>query len=54
MQPGDRVARTSPAIAGCRWRAKIRETIVLDIIFLVVGLGFFAASCLYLYACDRL
>jgi len=27
---------------------------VLDIIFLAVGLGFFAVGCLYLYACDRL
>jgi len=26
----------------------------LDLIFIAVGLGFFAAGCLYLYACDRL
>jgi len=32
----------------------MRRTEVLDAIFLAVGLGFFAASCLYLYACDRL
>jgi hypothetical protein len=25
-----------------------------DIIFVVLGLGFFAAACLYLYSCDRL
>jgi len=27
---------------------------MLDIVFLAVGLGFFAAACLYLFACDRL
>ena len=27
---------------------------MLDIVFLGIGLGFFAAGCLYLYACDRL
>jgi len=27
---------------------------MLDIVFLAIGLGFFAAACLYLYACDRL
>jgi len=27
---------------------------MLDAIFLAIGLGFFAAGCLYLYACDRL
>jgi hypothetical protein len=32
----------------------LRRTNVLDVIFLTVGLGFFAAGCLYLYACDRL
>ena len=26
----------------------------VDAIFLVIGLGFFAAACVYLYACDRL
>jgi hypothetical protein len=31
-----------------------RRTKVLDIIFIAIGVGFFAASCLYLYACDRL
>src|SRR6476661_2436581 len=25
-----------------------------DVIFVVLGLGFFAGACLYLYACDRL
>jgi len=27
---------------------------VFDVIFIAIGVGFFAASCLYLYACDRL
>jgi len=27
---------------------------MLDIVFLAVGLGFFAGACLYLFACDRL
>jgi len=27
---------------------------MLDIVFLAIGLGFFAAACLYLYTCDRL
>jgi hypothetical protein len=36
-------------MAGLFRRAK-----VLDLIFIAVGLGFFAAGCLYLYACDRL
>jgi hypothetical protein len=27
---------------------------MLDVLFLALGLGFFAAGCLYLYACDRL
>jgi hypothetical protein len=27
---------------------------MLDAVFLALGLGFFAAGCLYLYACDRL
>jgi hypothetical protein len=30
------------------------EEIVFDVIFVATGLGFFAACCLYLYACDRL
>jgi hypothetical protein len=25
-----------------------------DVIFVVLGLGFFAAACIYLYSCDRL
>jgi hypothetical protein len=25
-----------------------------DMLFIAIGLGFFAASCLYLFACDRL
>jgi len=31
-----------------------RRANVLDLIFIAVGLGFFAVGCLYLYACDRL
>jgi hypothetical protein len=31
-----------------------RRAKVLDFIFIAIGIGFFAASCLYLYACDRL
>jgi len=27
---------------------------MLDVVFLALGLGFFAAACLYLFACDRL
>jgi len=27
---------------------------MIDFIFVVAGLGFFAAACLYLFACDRL
>jgi hypothetical protein len=27
---------------------------MLDVLFLAIGLGFFAAGGLYLYACDRL
>jgi hypothetical protein len=34
---------------GGRWR-----WMMLDVLFLALGLGFFAAGCLYLYACDRL
>jgi len=25
---------------------------MLDVLFLAIGAGFFAAGCLYLYACD--
>ena len=32
-----------------RWRL-----MMLDVLFLAIGLGFFAAGCLYLYARDRL
>ena len=38
-----RVVATDP------WRLRM-----LDVLFLALGLGFFAAACLYLYACDRL
>jgi hypothetical protein len=27
---------------------------MLDLLFIAIGVGFFAAGCLYLYACDRL
>jgi len=27
---------------------------MLDALFLAIGLGFFAAGCLYLFACERL
>jgi len=27
---------------------------MLDLVFLAIGLGFFGAACLYLFACDRL
>jgi hypothetical protein len=37
------------ACASIWWSASM-----LDAIFLAIGLGFFAAGCLYLYACDRL
>jgi hypothetical protein len=30
------------------------ETSVSDMIFLVIGLGFFVAASLYLFACERL
>jgi len=25
-----------------------------DVVFVAIGLGFFATACLYLFACDRL
>lgn len=31
-----------------------RGLTVFDIAFIALGIGFFAAGCLYLYACDRL
>jgi hypothetical protein len=31
-----------------------RAQVMSDIMFLGLGLGFFAAACLYLFACDRL
>jgi hypothetical protein len=40
--------RQTALIAG-PWRMTM-----LDMLFLALGLGFFAACCLYLYACDRL
>jgi len=27
---------------------------MIDFIFVAAGIGFFAAACLYLFACDRL
>ena len=35
-------------------REILRTEPVLDLLFLAIGLGFFAAGWLYLYACDRL
>jgi hypothetical protein len=35
-------------------RARFGVSVMLDVLFLVIGTGFFAAGCLYLYACDRL
>lgn len=32
----------------------IRVTAMLDIVFLVAGTGFFAASVLYVFACERM
>jgi hypothetical protein len=32
----------------------LRARVMSDILFLGIGLGFFAAACLYLFACDRL
>jgi hypothetical protein len=28
--------------------------VMIDFIFVAAGIGFFAAACLYLFACDRL
>jgi hypothetical protein len=33
---------------------RVRTSPMLDLLFVAIGLGFFAAGCLYLYACDRL
>jgi hypothetical protein len=35
-------------------RARCGVPAMLDVLFLAIGAGFFAAGCLYLYACDRL
>lgn len=51
------------ALQGRRWDAvlcarlvagAIRENAMLDLIMLVLGLGFFAAAIGYTYACERL
>jgi hypothetical protein len=44
--------RSRPSISACRceW---VRNSMT-DLLFVTIGLGFFAASCLYLFACDRL
>ncbi len=34
--------------------SKPRETGVSDVIFLAIGLGFFVAAAVYLFACERL
>ena len=33
---------------------RCREGAMLDLLFLAIGLGFFAVGFLYLYCCDRL
>jgi hypothetical protein len=33
---------------------QVRIPTMLDLLFIALGLGFFAVGCLYLYACDRL
>ncbi len=35
-------------------RKVLRTPAMLDLLFIAIGLGFFAAGGLYLYACDRL
>jgi hypothetical protein len=32
----------------------LRFAVMIDFIFVAGGIGFFAAACLYLFACDRL
>jgi hypothetical protein len=34
--------------------AFVKETVMLDILFIVIGLGFLAGAMLYAVACDRL
>ena len=36
------------------WQHRARSSEMLDIIMLAIGLGFFALSIGYVYACDRL
>jgi hypothetical protein len=31
-----------------------KDLTMFDLIFVAIGVGFFALSCLYLFACDRL
>jgi len=38
----------------CPGMRSTRSSTVYDALFLAVGLAFFAAACLYLFACDRL
>lgn len=41
------------AIPAC-WRTFAKEIAMLDVILLIVGLGFFALSILYAFGCERL
>jgi hypothetical protein len=43
-----------PALTGFSTRSFVKERPMLDLILLAVGLGFFALSIAYVYACDRL
>jgi len=36
------------------WMAATRERLMLDLALLTAGVAFFAASILYVFACDRL
>lgn len=49
MRSREHCTELPPRTGGPFRRAK-----VLDLIFIAVSLGFFAAGCLYLYACDWL
>jgi hypothetical protein len=44
--------RTRPSISACRCERVSNS--MTDLLFVTMGLGFFAAACLYLFACDRL
>jgi hypothetical protein len=58
--PSRTISSPSAAVArderyrGFRTRSFLKERPMLDLILLAVGLGFFALSVAYVYACDRL